>query len=220
MRPIEAIFAPDELLPAKIEIAEVRCAARVDDAARLDLVAAEQRHEVVADLHHFHAGDPHRRRQPLAHRHVQPVRTDRVVPAAQLAAMVGEGDDVPVPMVRHQRLHQPAVGVGDIAVEERPQVVAAKRVARLDQHDRNVRPLFRHGQRQQAAREPAAGDDQPVMFGQRHQSNALPQGRACANAASCARCPCSDLVRIALWTMAPPIRYALQRLLFPIGDRP
>ena len=159
MRLIEREGLADELLPAAADSAEVAGAAHVDHLARRDPRAAFQRHPVAIDplghaLHDRIGG------QRGAHRGVEPFGLDRLVALVERPDVGREMDVVGRPAMDDQRLDQPTVGGGDIAVEKRPEVVAADAVARFDQHDRHVGALRGERHRGESAGQPPTNDDQ------------------------------------------------------------
>src|SRR3546814_11993759 len=60
---------------------------------------------------------------------------DRVVTGCKRSAMIGKANVIAGPAMGDQRVHQPAVRGFDIAVEERPDVIAADRLAPLHPGD-------------------------------------------------------------------------------------
>ena len=85
--------------------------------------------------------------------------------------MAWKADLMPLfPAMGDERINEPAVLRGHVAIEEGPDMIAADRRAAFDQPDTNIRPLSREGKRDQAAGQAAAKDRQIAVQPVRHRS--------------------------------------------------
>ena len=91
-------------------------------------------------------------------------RCDAVIGCGQIAAIAGEDHGMPLrPAMGDERFHQPAILRRHVAVEKGPDMVAAGRVAPLDQQQRQIGPQRRQRERGQATGQSAADDRQVAV---------------------------------------------------------
>ena len=93
---------------------------------------------------------------------IEPLRGDAVIGGGQGPLVSGEGHVVALPALDDEPLEQPAIGVRDIAAEERPDVIAAKLVVLFDQQQVEVGLALGQRQRDQATGKSAAQDHEIV----------------------------------------------------------
>ena len=150
-----AIFLSDEFLPAKIEMVEIGDAASVENAACCDLALVRQ---IDAGLRNFDGFALHGYRvgQHATQMAIIILRTDRVKRRIKLPPVRGKARFITIPLMIDKRLDNPPVLGGNVAGEERPDMIAAKRRRWIDQADGQVRTLHRQRIGRQSARKPPA----------------------------------------------------------------
>jgi hypothetical protein len=104
-------------------------------------------------------------REEAAHSTVEIGGTNAVVANAENSAAAGETHLMVRPAPRRKLIEQRALVLLDIAVEEGPDVIAAKALSLFDQQNRNVAPAANHGDGSKASRQPASGNDQRRLGG-------------------------------------------------------
>ncbi len=160
MRIGKAELAPEELLPAEIEPRQIARPACIDDAIGRDLCPVREHYRGRRQLDHLVAGHYRLRGKRGAHDGVEPLRFDRIIDTFERPAVGRKRDVIPRPAITDQRREDPAVRLGDVADEERPQMVATDRVARIDQSDVEPGTALCERERDEAARQAAADDRQ------------------------------------------------------------
>src|SRR3546814_7373357 len=100
---------------------------------------------------------------------------DRVVTGCKRSAMIGKANVIAGPAMGDQRVHQPAVRGFYIAVEERPDVIAADRLAPLHHGDIEIGAHAAECQRHQPRRQSATRKNE-IMVDIHHRAS-LPGAR-------------------------------------------
>ena len=145
-------------------------AARVDRALGLDRLAAVEHQRVLAHRDDLGAEPVLLGLERGDHRAVDLGGAEAAIFDVQLAAEAREGDVEARPAVDRERPDQLGAVLAELGVGEAAIAFAAERLALLDDQQRHVGAVARHGERGEAAGQPPAGDQDSVPPAPRHSA--------------------------------------------------
>ena len=153
-------FDPDELLPAKLQPRHLACrAAGINNGARRNPFPRLQDHAIRQERAHLCPQPPAGWRQASPDKPIQRGGGNRIIRQRQHPLALLKAHAVAFPAYRAQRGCQRSHARRNIAVKERPGVIAAEACATLQQQDRQFGASFGQHQRGQSPGQTAACND-------------------------------------------------------------